>query len=822
MFADCLAAALKEGLISQEDHDRLVDRHEAMAREGVRDARGRLADEERKRAMNARRVKLLQIGATDQLYADIRRAALLRADRNQGPDLPRTLSALFDNISSEGVTSIRGTYSALLGGAHAELSEFLRKFRRNAVTLKRFNRPLLEKIVRAGFGENVSEEAKAFYGAWRAVAEKLRSLYNEAGGHIGWREDWGLPQSHNANALLNAGLEKWRAYIEPRLDWEKMNLEAATPILASERGAVLKNIFEAITQDGWNTRDLEGGAGEMSFANRRADSRFLVFRSADDWLDYARSYGRGEPFEIMMGHIRSMARDVAIMQRLGPNPAAQVEWLKRLVDREASKFTAGEPSLFGDGDGLFGEMRKGNAKLKAHVVKQTLDAFYEVAKGQSAPRSPAGDAVAIARNVQYSAKLGSAVLLDLTVNPIVQMGARHLHGLPMTGVVMDTLRHLKDPREIRQAGLIVEDAIHTLERGAREQGALRATREFSNWLPKVTTHYSGMDALAEAQRAAAMQATMAQTANHLDKEWSALPPRFKDMLNGYALTADDWTVLRTATPHEPESGAGFLRPRDVAALGGPEAEAAAQRYGALLHSVAEELHPMTNWRAKAFRNQVRGHEGTLWGELVNSILMFKSGYLATFMLTQMRMMQREWGTQGFGAMARYAGSMTIALTFMGMVGYQLKNLANGKDLAPIDPSSDEGRATWARGLLTSGALGLFGDFIQSEQTAYGHGWLSSAAGPMVTGALDIYEALGVNAGAKTVKFLRNNTPLLSTHWALRAAYNRILLDQLQFMADPKAHDRLRRMESRVRRETGQGFWWRPGETAPERLPELAR
>jgi hypothetical protein len=205
------------------------------------------------------------------------------------------------------------------------------------------------------------------------------------------------------------------------------------------------------------------------------------------------------------------------------------------------------------------------------------------------------------------------------------------------------------------------------------------------------------------------------------------------------------------------------------------------------------------------------------------MLMFKSGYLATFMLTQLRMMQREWGVSGFGAMARYAGGMTITMTMMGMVGYQLKNLANGKDLAPIDPSTEQGCATWARGLLTSGALGLMGDFIQSEQTAYGHGFAESMVGPMLTSALDVVGAAGVkkfDPQGGAIKFLRNNTPLLSTHWALRAAYNRVILDQLQFMADPEAHDRFRKAESRLRRETGQGYWWRPGESAPERAPAV--
>lgn len=824
-FSDCIRAALDEGLISQEDHDRLIERYKLLSRDDPANARKSLAEEEAKRAANAKRARLLQTVAQDALYKDVRRATLLRADRNQAPDLIRTAYAFFENISGEGVESIRGKYSALLGASHAELADFLHTFRRSALSLKRFNRPLLDDVVRAGFEENVSEESKALYGAWRTIAEKLRTLYNEAGGRIDWREDWGLPQSHSAEALIRAGFEKWRAFIEPRLNWDAMGqVVAGGRILPEERGDVLRHVFESITQDGWNSRDLEGGfTGGKSFANRRADHRFLVFRNADDWLDYARNYGRGEPFEIMMGHVRSMARDIAIMQRLGPNPAASVDWLKKLVQKEAALFKAGEPSLFGDGAGMFGKVSRQSAELKAYEAGATLDGFYETARGLSAPRSPVGDAMGALRNVQYAAKLGSAVLLDLTVNPVVQMGARYMHGLPMTGIVMDTLRTLKDPAEILQAGMIVDDAIHTLERGAREQGAMRSMRELSAWLPKYTSHYSGMEAIQLAQRSSAYQAIMAQTANLRGLDWGALPDRYKDMLRGYAIEPKDWDIIRAATPHEPTAGAPFLRARDIAAIGA-EGEAIAQKYLGMIYGVGEQLAPSTNWRAKAFMNRIGAHEGTAYGELVRSAAMFKSGFMATFMLTQLRMMGREWGKNGFGAMAGYATSMGIALGFMGMVGYQFKQLAAGKDLASVDPATEEGRLTWARGLLASGALGLMGDFLQSEVSSYGHGYVTTAVGPMVTGALDTLGALGVkkfDPGGGAVRFLRNNTPVLSTHWALRSAYNRIFLDQLQFMTDPEAHQHMRRMQEKLRRETGQGYWWRPGESAPERLPALA-
>jgi len=103
---------------------------------------------------------------------------------------------------------------------------------------------------------------------------------------------------------------------------------------------------------------------------------------------------------------------------------------------------------------------------------------------------------------------------------------------------------------------------------------------------------------------------------------------------------------------------------------------------------------------------------------------------------------------------------------------------------------------------------------------------------MVTGGVDLYTALrNLNSGKKTPKqklagaavdLLRNNTPLFTTHWALRTAYNRILMDQLQYLADRDAHSRFRDSEARLRKETGQGLWWQRGETTPSRLPAMAQ
>jgi hypothetical protein len=836
-FRDCISSALSQGAITKEEAADLVRRFEALEiAEGINPgkpggtARAILTEELRAEGIERRRRELLQANATGKIYSDLRRFAML----NERSDVVGAAYRLFENFGDAGFASVRGLYAGLLGAAHSEMNDLLHQFRRSALTMRRFNRAGLDDIARAAFGETqVPAEAHGFYKAWLKPAEKLRALFNEAGGHIGWDKEWGMPTRHDAAALINAGFDKWRGFIEGRLDWDKMrHAISGREILPAEREDVLHHVWESVVMDGWNTREPSLQGGRPALYNRRADPRFLKFKDAESWLDYNKQFGSGDTFTTMMRHVQSMARDVALMQRLGPNPAATVRWLQQIIEQEGAKLKAGQPSLMKD-------ISPTKVASSVAMAKWTLDGFYDVARGSSVPHSFASDAIGILRNVQYSAKLGGAVIMHALVNPVIQAGGRYMHGLPLTSMAMDLARGLKNKDEMTAAGLILQDALNTLERGARERGALMKLREISNWLPAVTTHYSGLDAIVNANRRAAFSAQMANFATQLDTHWSALPDRLKRVLEGYGMQESDWAIMREATPHEPEKGAKFLRWTDIADTGLDGSQETAQKYNAMLHMATEALVPSSNWRVRATTSRL-GPEGTLAGEVVRSAMMFKGGFMATFMLSQFSMIRRELAAEGVGSAASYIGAMAIGMTIAGMGVLQLKSLRSGKDLLSVDPSSPEGRNTWMHSFLTSGALGIYGDFIQSDRSSYGHDLLSTIAGPMVTGAEDTWHEVkrlgdwaakqaglakdtgkGPDPGTDSVKMLRNNTPVASTHWAVMAAYNRIVLDQLQYLTDRNAHASMRQRERAVAKDTGQGFWWRPGALAPERAPRFA-
>ena len=138
-----------------------------------------------------------------------------------------------------------------------------------------------------------------------------------------------------------------------------------------------------------------------------------------------------------------------------------------------------------------------------------------------------------------------------------------------------------------------------------------------------------------------------------------------------------------------------------------------------------------------------------------------------------------------------------------------------------------------RTMLKGGGLGLYGDFLFSDVNRFGGGLARSAVGPVwdradtlrkltVGNALEVAEGKQkTNAGREMVAFLKQNTPGASL-WYARAAAERILFDQLQYLADPEAHAAFRHRVRNREREFGNQYFWKPGDLQPQRGPDLSK
>ena len=64
------------------------------------------------------------------------------------------------------------------------------------------------------------------------------------------------------------------------------------------------------------------------------------------------------------------------------------------------------------------------------------------------------------------------------------------------------------------------------------------------------------------------------------------------------------------------------------------------------------------------------------------------------------------------------------------------------------------------------------------------------------------------------RLVKRNIPVMSSLWYTRLATERLLFDQIDRMIDEKYDRRLRRYARKMKKETGQKFYWEPGATTP--------
>jgi hypothetical protein len=96
----------------------------------------------------------------------------------------------------------------------------------------------------------------------------------------------------------------------------------------------------------------------------------------------------------------------------------------------------------------------------------------------------------------------------------------------------------------------------------------------------------------------------------------------------------------------------------------------------------------------------------------------------------------------------------------------------------------------------------------------GHlGLLGPLAG-VAGGVVDV--AKSNHPGSDALKLASDQLPGM---WQFRAAYEHWFLHNAQEALNPGY---LARMRARAQKDWGQDYWWSPGETAPDRAPDLSK
>jgi len=104
----------------------------------------------------------------------------------------------------------------------------------------------------------------------------------------------------------------------------------------------LFEMYKSITLEGTNKQNAGAFRGPGSVGNKYGHHRFLIFKDGESWLKYHKRFGDGEPFDIMMGHITNLSRDIALMEIFGPNPNAGVRYLQDVIKKNTAELKVGK------------------------------------------------------------------------------------------------------------------------------------------------------------------------------------------------------------------------------------------------------------------------------------------------------------------------------------------------------------------------------------------------------------------------------------------------------------------------------------------------
>lgn len=659
--------------------------------------------------------------------------------------------------------------------------------------------------------------------AWAKATDEARVWFNSKGGNVGRLDDWGFPQHHSQARVAQAGRDAWVADVYPLLDHGRYTDAAGRPANENQIKELLAYAWQSIATNGANKIEPGQAKGHGARANRHAEERQIHLRDADAVMAYWDKYGESTFPDILLGHMETMARDIAFIEHFGPNPDAAFRVLRDGAEQNAK---LADPARLD--------------KIDRQLA--SLDRLYDYASGKVKPvadRRVAGAFDAL-RNLNVAGKLGSAFWASFFGDKPLMDAVARLNHLPAFQRWYNEIRLLNpanaaERRLLQRQSLMLDYMQGALYRFGEDLGRSAWTGKLSNAVMQV----SGMQAINEWRRGAFGLSMMDAIGHQLQgKSWADVGKQDMHMLQAFGITEGDWRLWKLARVEDFGHGnSTVLTPEAIARIpdadlkaagllaadAPPEAAQALRQEGVVkflgaLHSESRNAVLEPGWSDRAMMTGGL-QRGNLRDELVRSFWQFKAFPVAQFA----RLIDLGNSRPTMGGKVQFLSGVLLAQTLAGAMMLQTQALLAGQDPRPMDDWK-----FWLASFIKGGSLGIYGDFLfsTSATTRYGSGPLEVLAGPTIGAAADSVTAL-VAAGnaladgrdthlpARLINIGKGYIPGQNL-WYTKAATDHIIFQNAQEALSPGY---LANMRARTQREFGQGWWWQPGEFMPERAPD---
>lgn len=708
--------------------------------------------------------------------------------------------------------------------------------------------PGFRAAIRELYGEGTQDAAgKAIAEGFRASAEEGRNRFNRSGGDIKKRHDWFVPQQHDRWRVREAGPE-WARFVAD-LNYEIRDPETGEVLPEIEARAALDAMQATIGSGGANNARLGANFGTSKLANTRGDPRLLQFKDADSWLAYNDRFGSGSIYRLMARHLDGIARDIALLETLGPNPDATIRFLADAIrmanatnNPNAYRIARLETKLAQTEDAtarealsqqiadLRRDVRPGRGQMNPMRLldnARRVEAVYDVVAGRSAtPDDWLSDlslrVMAGMRGVMGMAQLGSAPISSVTDLKTFQATAAW-NGLDATRAMKHQLSLLNPMNEAdkafaRRAGLIAEEVAHmasSARRFADDVGEGLIARA-SNAFHRIT----GLTPWSRATRGAFGLEFMATLADNAGRELKDLDEPLRRALENRSITPAMWDAVRKAGLTD-YGGSKFMVPTDLAKSDNRVVADTAQRLHELILQETDYAIPEPDAMARTMLT-LGTKSGTGAGELLRTLTMYKSFTVSLMMTHGMRTFYQ---TQTAGKSVLYGLDLVVGLTVLGGAAIQFRQIATGKD--PRDMTRGD---FWLEAGFQGGGLGIFGDFIRAGLSRKDKDVVGTFVGPGMSLVGDLFrlglgnvreaaDGVPTHFSGELARFAQSYLPG-NNIWYARLITDRLLFSRLHMLAEPNYPSVAARIENKAAKEYSQRFWWRPGQAAPERMPSV--
>lgn len=660
-------------------------------------------------------------------------------------------------------------------------------------------------VIRELRGVNTGDaDARELATAFKQSGELSVKRAKASGYIFNEKDDWVTPQFWSGERARKHGEEAFMQDVLREYDSGALKIVNDDGIEFKSRADL-----EVSLRKSW--KDIAVGSDEAGHGPFQAHRRRFNFTmdeaGAESWIRLQEKYGGGRDIVSMLtGHIHKQARSIALAEILGPQHGQTVRAIADAVKLDEAK-------------GI-----KSGILVRGFESAGAFERSYRVATG-------AADGVASdlsagifggLRSLSVSANLGSGVVSAVTSDPVMLMMTANFNGMSIgklaTRVIEDIATSGKDRAALAaQLNLVAHGVSDIGVGGARFAGEVPDAGTLGR-MADIVIRSQGLQAWTESLKRAFTMEFMGLVARQADLPFDKVDQSFRNFLDRYGFTADEWNKIRVAEKIDVD-GAKFF---DHTAV---EDRALGDR---LLGAILDErgyavLEPDIRTRQVATAGAQRG---TFAGEMGRNLSLFKSFPMAMSLMHGVRSYQllKEGGV---GQAAAYAMPMMLALTVGGAMALQAKSLLTGKD--PQD------MASWgflARAFMQGGGAGIYGDLLNNAATRSNQGIVTTFLGPVASildtaGKLTFgnvqqgVEGKKTSFGKELVDAMRRYTPG-SSLWFARLAVDRLFFDTIQTQIDPEYMQSWNRERMRMQRDQGQDFWWRRGDWVPDRPPELER